>query len=83
MPDLLLEVGCEELPSSACREIIEQAPGLVRSALDSAGLNGAGVRVSVAGRPLGGWGVCRPASNATPGASAPRGRRHGPYDTRR
>ncbi len=50
MPDLLLEVGCEELPSSACREIIEQAPGLVRAALDAAGLNGAGVRVSVAPR---------------------------------
>ena len=26
MPDLLVEVGCEELPSSACREIIDQAP---------------------------------------------------------
>ena len=50
MPDLLLEVGCEELPSSACREIIDQAPGLVRAALDAAGLNGAGVRVSVAPR---------------------------------
>ncbi|HET6690459.1 MAG TPA: glycine--tRNA ligase subunit beta, partial [Miltoncostaeaceae bacterium] len=50
MPDLLLEVGCEELPSSACREIIDQAPGLVRAALDAAGLGGAGVRVSVAPR---------------------------------
>ena len=50
MPDLLLEVGCEELPSSACREIVEQAPGLVRAALDAAGLEGAGVRVSVAPR---------------------------------
>ena len=50
MPDLLLEVGCEELPSSACREIIEQAPGLIRQALDAAGLNGAAVRVSVAPR---------------------------------
>jgi len=50
MPDLLLEVGCEELPSSACREIVEQAPGLARQALDAAGLNGAAVRVSVAPR---------------------------------
>jgi len=50
MPDLLLEVGCEELPSSACREIVDQAPGLVRQALDAAGLDGAGVRVSVAPR---------------------------------
>ena len=32
MPDLLIEVGCEELPASACREIIEQAPGLVAGA---------------------------------------------------
>ena len=30
VPDLLIEVGCEELPSSACREIVEQAPGLLR-----------------------------------------------------
>lgn len=34
MPDLLIEVGCEELPSSACREIIQQAPDIVRGELD-------------------------------------------------
>lgn len=28
MPGLLLEVGCEELPASACREAEEQLPGL-------------------------------------------------------
>jgi glycyl-tRNA synthetase beta chain len=39
MPDLLLEVGCEELPSSACREIVEQAPGLVAAAIEAAGLD--------------------------------------------
>ena len=33
MPDLLIEIGCEELPSSACREAIAQAPGLLDSAL--------------------------------------------------
>src|SRR5271157_5027495 len=33
MPDLLLEIGCEELPASACREAIAQVPGLVADAL--------------------------------------------------
>ena len=33
MPDLLIEIGCEELPSSACREAIAQAPGLMDDAL--------------------------------------------------
>ena len=50
MPDLLLEVGCEELPSSACREIVEQAPELMGAALAAQGLEGTGVGVSVAPR---------------------------------
>ncbi|MBJ7456330.1 MAG: glycine--tRNA ligase subunit beta, partial [Thermoleophilia bacterium] len=50
MPDLLLEVGCEELPSSACREIVEQAPGLYAAALEALGLAGGAVSVSVAPR---------------------------------
>ena len=33
MPDVLIEIGCEELPSSACREAIAQAPGLMTDAL--------------------------------------------------
>ncbi len=33
MPDLLIEIGCEELPSSACREAIAQAPSLMADAL--------------------------------------------------
>jgi glycyl-tRNA synthetase beta chain len=33
MPTLLLEVGCEELPASACREAEAQLPALVRSQL--------------------------------------------------
>ncbi|MFP5450439.1 MAG: glycine--tRNA ligase subunit beta [Thermoleophilia bacterium] len=37
---LLLEVGCEELPSSACREAIEQLPGLFAGALATAGVDG-------------------------------------------
>ena len=50
MPELALEVGCEELPSSACREIIEQAPGIVEAALDAHGLRRDEVRVWVAPR---------------------------------
>ncbi|WP_217912685.1 glycine--tRNA ligase subunit beta [Miltoncostaea marina] len=50
MPDLLLEVGCEELPSSACREIAEQAPGLTAAALAALGLGEAAVEVHVAPR---------------------------------
>jgi glycyl-tRNA synthetase beta chain len=40
VPDLLLEIGCEELPSSACREIVEQAPGLYAAAVAGVGLGG-------------------------------------------
>lgn len=50
MPDLLLEVGCEELPSSACREIAEQVPALYAAALEALGLEGGAARVSVAPR---------------------------------
>ena len=51
MPDLLIEVGCEELPSSACREIVEQAPSLLEAALASAGVpEGWTATVSVAPR---------------------------------
>jgi glycyl-tRNA synthetase beta chain len=38
VPDLLVEVGCEELPSSACREIVEQAPDIFRSSVAALGL---------------------------------------------
>jgi len=33
VPDLLIEIGCEELPSSACRDAIAQAPSLLDAAL--------------------------------------------------
>lgn len=38
MPELLVEIGCEELPSSACRALLEQGPALARAALADAGL---------------------------------------------
>ena len=47
---LLLEVGCEELPSSACREISEQAPGIIEAALQAHGLERDAVQVWVAPR---------------------------------
>lgn len=50
MPDLLVEVGCEELPSSACREAIEQVPGLVAEVVQALGLGEPPVEVSVAPR---------------------------------
>ena len=36
MSELLLEIGCEELPGGACREAIEQAPRLMAEALEEA-----------------------------------------------
>jgi glycyl-tRNA synthetase beta chain len=53
--ELLLEIGCEELPSSACREIVEQAPGLVATALDAAGLARDAITVWVAPRRFAVW----------------------------
>jgi glycyl-tRNA synthetase beta chain len=38
VPDLLVEIGVEELPASACREAIAQVPGLVAQALSAARL---------------------------------------------
>ncbi len=40
MPDLLLEIGCEELPSSACREAIAQVPAVMSAALEAHGIPG-------------------------------------------
>ncbi len=50
MPDLLLEIGCEELPGSACRELIAQVPELTRRALADLRLEAAAVAVSVSPR---------------------------------
>ncbi len=48
--ELLVEIGCEELPAGACREAIAQVPGLVAQALAAARLPDAPVRVWVAPR---------------------------------
>lgn len=50
MPDLLIEIGCEELPSSACREAIAQAPGLLDAAVTDLSLGVGGAVVWVAPR---------------------------------
>ncbi len=50
MPDLLIEIGCEELPSSACREAIAQAPGLLDSAIAALSLGPGGAVAWVAPR---------------------------------
>ena len=51
-PDLLLEVGCEELPAAACREAESQLPQLAAKALADAGLEAAEIHVHVAPRRL-------------------------------
>ncbi|HEY3764400.1 MAG TPA: glycine--tRNA ligase subunit beta, partial [Gaiellales bacterium] len=52
MSDLLVEVGCEELPAAACRQAEAQMPGLLDAALARAGLAAAERRVHVAPRRL-------------------------------
>ena len=52
MSDLLIEIGCEELPAVACREAEEQLPGLLGSALEAAGLTAGSTTVYVAPRRL-------------------------------
>lgn len=50
MPDLLIELGVEELPSSACHEAIAQAPGIARAALADLRLEASGVDLWVSPR---------------------------------
>ncbi len=50
MSDLLLEIGCEELPASACREALAQVPGLAAKALEAARLTHGDIAVYVAPR---------------------------------
>ena len=52
MPDLLVEIGCEELPAAACRQARAQLPGLVEAELRRAGVAAADRRVYVAPRRL-------------------------------
>jgi len=52
VPDLLVEIGCEELPAAACRQAETQLPGLLEAELGRAGLDAAERRVHVAPRRL-------------------------------
>jgi glycyl-tRNA synthetase beta chain len=52
VPDLLVEIGCEELPASACREARGQLPALLDEALAAAGLAAGRTETHVAPRRL-------------------------------
>jgi len=52
MPDLLIEMGCEELPAAHCRIAEDALPGLVAGELERAGIPAAGVVAHVAPRRL-------------------------------
>ncbi|HEY7259233.1 MAG TPA: glycine--tRNA ligase subunit beta, partial [Gaiellales bacterium] len=52
MPDLLVEVGCEELPAAHCRIAEAALPGLVAAELERAGIAAASVVAHVAPRRL-------------------------------
>jgi glycyl-tRNA synthetase beta chain len=52
VPDLLVEIGCEELPAAACRQAEAQLPGLLEAALAKAGIASGERRVHVAPRRL-------------------------------
>ncbi len=53
MGELLLEIGCEELPGGACREAVEQAPRLMAEALEAARVPAGEVSVWVSPRRIG------------------------------
>ena len=50
MPDLLIEIGCEDLPAVACREAERQLPGLLADGLERLGLDADTVGVHVSPR---------------------------------
>jgi glycyl-tRNA synthetase beta chain len=52
VPDLLVEIGCEELPAAACRQAEAQLPGLLEVELGRAGVASAERRIHVAPRRL-------------------------------
>ena len=52
MPDLLIEIGCEELPAAACREAERQLPELLTRSLAEAGLESRDPRIHVGPRRL-------------------------------
>ena len=50
MPDLLIEIGTEELPASACREVLDQVPAIAAAALEDERLAAAATEVWVSPR---------------------------------
>ncbi len=64
MPDLLVEIGCEELPAAACRQAEAQLPGLLEDALAKAGIASGERRVHVAPRRLAAVALGLPAERA-------------------
>jgi glycyl-tRNA synthetase beta chain len=84
VPDLLVELGCEELPAAACRQAESQLPGLLDAGLAKAGLTAAERRIHVAPRRLAaialGLPAERPAERSEvrgPRADAPEQALHG------
>jgi glycyl-tRNA synthetase beta chain len=61
LPDLLVEIGCEELPAAACRQAEAQLPGLLEEALGKAGIASGERRVHVAPRRLAAVALALPA----------------------
>jgi len=64
MPDLLVEIGCEELPAAACRQAEAQLPGLLDEALLKAGIGSGERRFHVAPRRLAALALGLPAERA-------------------
>jgi len=64
LPDLLVEIGCEELPAAACRQAEAQLPGLLEEALAKAGIGSGERRVHVAPRRLAAIALGLPAERA-------------------
>jgi len=84
MADLLIEIGCEELPAVACREARAQLPDLLRSGLEQAGLEAGAFETHVGPRRLAAIVTGLPASRAAvrrdvrgPRADAPEQARAG------
>jgi glycyl-tRNA synthetase beta chain len=64
LPDLLVEIGCEELPAAACRQAEAQLPGLLEEALAKAGIGSGERRFHVAPRRLAAIALGLPAERA-------------------
>ena len=83
MPDLLIEIGCEELPAAACREAERQLPELLTRSLSEAGLESRDARIHVGAAAAGGdreraaAARCRRDASSAARAPTPR-RRPGP-----